>query len=261
MASEDSTLIDLERHRQLLETQVSQLRKALQTWQLWSAEYEGLKEEILAKPDPTTEDLLEIGRDFNGEALTLVEIDDILNLKDTPRTAKQVVDLLDKRLDYVSKNVVDAGKMLMAAEEKMQRAEMVREDLEGRGMDDEGLPVTEITEELDENDNVISYKTSNPGAQKGQLLDVLKKAGVTEKDLAEMAQNDAKKPEQPKPAAKAAVEQPAVKKVEAKKQHPLSQVNGVSEKEVLEADSLPETLPGITILPKKNLVKTTMDIL
>lgn len=262
MASDDSTLIDLERHRQLLETQVSQLRKALQTWQLWSAEYEGLKEEILAKPNPTTEDLLEIGRDFNGEALTLVEIDDVLNLKDTPRTAKQVVDLLDKRLDYVSKNVVDTGKMLMAAEEKMQRAEMVREDLEGRGMDDEGLPVTEITEELDENDNVISYKTSNPGAQKGQLLDVLKKAGVTEKDLAEMAQNGGKRPEQPKPAAKAAkaaVKQPEVKKVEAKKQHPLSQVSGVSEKEVLETDSLPETLPGITIQSKKKGVSFASD--
>lgn len=258
MASQDSTLIDLERHRQLLETQVSQLRKALRTWQLWSAEYEGLKEEILAKPDPTAEDLLEIGRDFNGEALTVVEIDDILNLKDTARTAKQVVDLLDKRLEYVSKNVLDTGKMLMAAEEKMQRAEMVREDLEGRGMDDEGLPVTEITEELDENDNVISYKTSNPGAQKGQLLDVLKKAGVTEEDLVEMAQNGAKKPEQPKPAVKA-VKQPEVKKVEAKKQHPLSQVNGLSDKELLKADSLPETLPGITIQPKKKGVSFASD--
>lgn len=259
MAFEDSTLIDLERHRQLLETQVSQLRKALQTWQLWSAEYEGLKEEILAKPNPTAQDLLEIGRDFNGEALTLVEIDDILNLKDTPRTAKQVVDLLDKRLEYVSKNVVDTGKILMAAEEKMQRAEMVREDLEGGGLDDEGLPVTEITEELDENDNIISYKTSNPGAQKGQLLDVLKKAGVTEKDLAEMAQNGAKKSEQPEPATKAAEVKPTVKKVEAKKPHPLSQVNSVSEREVLEADELPETLPGITIQPKKKGVSFASD--
>lgn len=251
MACEDSTLIDLERHRQLLETQVSQLRKALQTWQLWSAEYEGLKEEILSKPNPTAQDLLEIGRDFNGEALTLVEIDDILNLKDTPRTAKQVVDLLDKRLEYVSRNVVDTGKMLMAAEEKMQKAVMVREDLEGGGLDDEGLPVTEITEELDENDNIISYKTSNPGAQKGQLLDVLKKAGVTENDLVEMAQNGAKKSEQPKPATNAAEVKHAVKNVEAKKPHPLSHVNSVSEREVLEADELPETLPGITIQPKK----------
>lgn len=259
MASEDSTLIDLERHRQLLETQVSQLRKALQTWQLWSAEYEGLKEEIMSKPNPTTEDLLEIGRDFNGEALTVVEIDDILNLKDTPRTVKQVVDLLDKRLEYVSKNVEDTGKLLMAAEKKMQRAEMVREDLEGGGMDDEGLPVTEITEELDENDNIISYKTSNPGAQKGQLLDVLKKAGVTEQDLAEMAQNGANKPEQPKPVAqKPTVKQPEVKKVEAKKPHPLSQVT-VSDKEVLETDSLPETLPGITIQPKKKGVSFASD--
>lgn len=241
---EDSTLIDLERHRLLLESQVAQLRKALQTWQLWSAEYEGLKEEILAKPNPTTEDLLEIGREFNGEVITLVEIDDILSLKHTPRTAKQVVNLLDKRLEYVSKNVVDTGKMLKAAEEKLEKVDMVQQDLESGGKDDEGLPVTEITEELDDDDNVISYKASTPGSQKGQLLDVLKKAGVTEKDLAEMAGKGAHQEEEPKPA---------VKRVEAKEApHPLSQVT-VSEKEVLQPDEMPVTLPGITIEKKKGV--------
>lgn len=249
---EDSTLIDLERHRLQLETQVAQLRKALQTWQLWSAEYEGLKEEILEKHNPTTEDLLQIGRDFNGEVISVVEIDDILNLKDTPRAANQVVDLLDKRLEYVSKNVVDTGKMLKAAEEKFEKVNMVQEDLESGGKDDEGLPVTEITEELDDDDNVISFKTSTPGSQKGQLLDVLKKAGVTEKDLADMAMNGApKQKEQPKPAPK-----PAIKKAQERKPHPLSQV-AVSEKELLVADeipeTMPETLPGITIQKKKGV--------
>ena len=44
-AAKDSFL-DLERQRRRLEENVQQLRKSLQYWQLWEAEYEGLKEEI-----------------------------------------------------------------------------------------------------------------------------------------------------------------------------------------------------------------------
>lgn len=183
----DSTLIDLERHRLLLETQVAQLRKALQTWQLWSAEYEGLKEEIQSVPAPTTDDLLAIGRDFNGQLVTLVEIDDILYLKSAPRSADQVVNLLDRRIDYVSQNVKTTEKQLHAAEDKLEKVGMVTEDLEEGTRDEEGLPLTEITEELDEEGNVVSWKASTPGTQKGQLMDVLRQAGVTEEDMAELA--------------------------------------------------------------------------
>lgn len=178
----DSTLLDLERHRLLLETQVAQLRKALQTWQLWSAEYEGLKEEIQAHPSPTADDLLSIGREFHGQVVTLVEIDDILNLKAEPRSAEQVVGLLERRIDYVSQNVKTAEKQLQAAEEKLEKVDMVKEDLEEGAKDEEGLPLTEILEELDEEGNVVSWKTSTPGSEKGQLLDVLRRAGVTDLD-------------------------------------------------------------------------------
>jgi unconventional prefoldin RPB5 interactor 1 len=50
---------DLERHRLRLEKHVSELQKALKHWQTWEAEYEGLKEEIIAfKGDPQPEDLV-----------------------------------------------------------------------------------------------------------------------------------------------------------------------------------------------------------
>jgi unconventional prefoldin RPB5 interactor 1 len=50
---------DLERHRLRLEGNVSKLKKALKHWQTWEAEYEGLKEEILAfHGDPRPEDLV-----------------------------------------------------------------------------------------------------------------------------------------------------------------------------------------------------------
>ena len=45
LAVKDS-FVDLERQRRRLEENVQQLRKSLQHWQLWEAEYEGLKEEI-----------------------------------------------------------------------------------------------------------------------------------------------------------------------------------------------------------------------
>ena len=244
----DSTLIDLERHRVLLETQVSQLRKALQTWQLWSAEYEGLKEEIMMKPSPTSDDLFAIARDFNGTNVTMVELDDILNLEDTPRSARQVVELLAKRVDVVSQNVSTAESQLRAAEEKLEKVKMVEDDLEDAGRGEEGLPLTEITEQLDDDDNVISYKTTTPGMQKGQLLDVLRKAGVSEEEMAKMAgrtvgenQQEIEKEaeeETPQPAPK--LETKKVEKVEGKK----------VETEI-------ETLPGITI--KKKGVNFTED--
>lgn len=179
----DSALQDLERHRLLLETQIAQLRKALQTWHLWSAEYEGLKEEIESLSSPTNKDLLTIGQNFNGQVVTLVEIDDILNLKGEQRDAAQIINLLDRRIDYVAQNVKTAEKQLHAAEDKVEKVGMVSEELEDAARDDEGLPLTEIIEELDDEGNVISYKTKTPGSEKQQLLDVLRQAGVTEEEI------------------------------------------------------------------------------
>ncbi|KFY26467.1 hypothetical protein V493_04070 [Pseudogymnoascus sp. VKM F-4281 (FW-2241)] len=179
----DNALQDLERHRLLLETQTTQLRKALQTWQLWSAEYEGLKEEVESLSSPTNESLLAIGQNFNGQVVTLVEIDDILNLKGEQRNAAQIINLLDRRIDYVAQNVKTAEKQLHAAEEKLEKVGMVSEELEDSGKDDEGLPLTEIIEELDDEGNVISYKTNTPGSEKQQLLDVLRQVGVTEDEI------------------------------------------------------------------------------
>lgn len=40
------SFVDLERHRLRLEENISKLRQSLKHWQIWEAEYEGLKEEI-----------------------------------------------------------------------------------------------------------------------------------------------------------------------------------------------------------------------
>ena len=46
---------DLERNRLRLEDNVAKLRKPLQYWQTWEAEYEGMKEEIEGLDDQHTD--------------------------------------------------------------------------------------------------------------------------------------------------------------------------------------------------------------
>ena len=59
MAEIRDSFIDLERRRLQLEANVDELRKLLQHWQTWEAEYEGLKEEILALgEEPASEALV-----------------------------------------------------------------------------------------------------------------------------------------------------------------------------------------------------------
>lgn len=55
MAGINDSFIDLERHRRQLEDNVAELRKSLQYWQTWEAEYEGLREQLQGLGDEPTE--------------------------------------------------------------------------------------------------------------------------------------------------------------------------------------------------------------
>jgi unconventional prefoldin RPB5 interactor 1 len=190
------SFLDLERHMQLLEENIEKLRKSLRHWQLWEAEYEGLKEEILAvKPTPNREQLSAISREYEGELVTRKEVQEILG----SRSAAQVVNLLDRRIDYVEQNVRTVQKQIEAAENKLAAATVISTpDVRN----EEGLPLTEIIEELDEEGNVVSSHTSTPGSAKPQLLEVLKKAGVanlpTDLVTAEPVKSEVKPVEAPK---------------------------------------------------------------
>lgn len=48
----------LERHRVRLEASLEKLRKALVRWQTYSAEYEGLKEELLELPQDASKECM-----------------------------------------------------------------------------------------------------------------------------------------------------------------------------------------------------------
>jgi unconventional prefoldin RPB5 interactor 1 len=59
----------LERHRQRLEESLEKLKKALRHWQISSAEYEALREELQALPeDASREDMVSILSPFLGFA-------------------------------------------------------------------------------------------------------------------------------------------------------------------------------------------------
>ena len=61
MATAEQVFIDLEHRRKQLEDALAHLRKSLQHWQTWEAEYEGLKEEILGLGnDPSVPDIVTI---------------------------------------------------------------------------------------------------------------------------------------------------------------------------------------------------------
>jgi unconventional prefoldin RPB5 interactor 1 len=177
------SFLDLEKHRQLLEENIDKLRKSLLHWQIWEAEYEALKEEITSVgPAPSHERLLAIGREFDGKLVTQAEVEDILGVK-IPRSADQVTNILSWRIDYVSQNVKTLENQLETAENKLTTATIISNpDVRN----EEGLPMTEIIEELDGNDNVISGRTEIQGSARGQLQEILEKAGI--KDLPRIEQ-------------------------------------------------------------------------
>lgn len=169
------SFLDLERHRKLLEENIEKLQKALKDWCTWEADYEGLKEDILALDDtPSQEQLNSIGRRYNGQLLTQKDVEDILGVK-VNRTVDQISNVLSRRIDYVSRNVVTVEKQLEAAEKKLATAIIISAP---DFRNEEGLPMTEIIEELDDEGNAISGRTETPETARPQLRELLEEAQV-----------------------------------------------------------------------------------
>ncbi|KAL2417737.1 hypothetical protein ABEF95_003012 [Exophiala dermatitidis] len=174
---DDETLARVEQQRTELESNIAKLRKALRHWQTLEIDYEGLKEEFLGLPDDApAEECLQAAKDFKPEAIDDKELQELLtDSKSRPRRPAQLVDLLSKRVDYVTRNVETVRKQLSEAEKK-RNVLLLAED--PNHQEDAGLPLAEITEELDESGEVISGKVETPGASTNQLIDALRRAGV-----------------------------------------------------------------------------------
>ncbi|KIW94495.1 uncharacterized protein Z519_04471 [Cladophialophora bantiana CBS 173.52] len=174
---DDSALARVELHRAELENNIAKLRKSLRHWQTLEIDYEGLKEEFLGIPeDASADECLLAARSFKPDIIDENELQELLRDKNSrPRRPPQLADLLSKRVDYVTRNVETIRNQLSDAEKK-RNALLLAEEPDHR--DEAGLPLAEITEELDDSGQVISSKVENPGADAPHLIDVLKKAGV-----------------------------------------------------------------------------------
>ncbi|KAM0273639.1 hypothetical protein ACHAPA_001212 [Fusarium lateritium] len=164
---------DIEKQQKQLEDDITKLQNALQHWQTWDAEYEMLKEEVEAVCKSGETELKAIHVGFEGELLKDRELDEIFGEK-TQRSAEQILNILDRRIDYVTTNIASLQKQVNAAETKLAE---IQPNLD----EDDGLPMTEIIEQLDDDDNVISYKLNQPDSALPKIQEALEKAGI--KDL------------------------------------------------------------------------------
>ncbi|QUC18473.1 uncharacterized protein UV8b_02714 [Ustilaginoidea virens] len=175
MSAPQDSLSNLEKHRLQLEENVNQLKQALQHWQTWDAEYEALKEEVEAVAEPCTPARLQkVHHDFDAQLLTGKEIDQVFGLHySKPR--HQIINLLQRRIDYVGKNVANLQSQLETAQDQYAAATAASQS---DAVDENDQPVTEIIEELDDNDNVLSYRLNQPADFLPRVREVLEEAGV-----------------------------------------------------------------------------------
>ncbi|EUC41126.1 hypothetical protein COCMIDRAFT_106979 [Bipolaris oryzae ATCC 44560] len=180
-ASTQSALEDIERRRVQLQQTVDQLRKSLNHWTTWEAEYEALKEEIEAAGDPSPSQIREMARELELELLNEKELDELLRKKSsTESTGNEVVNKISRRIDYVRTNSATIEKNLDAAEKKLAGVDVLLEP----GMDnEEGEPMMDIEEELDEEGNEISSSVNQTGKAAAELVEVLRKAGIQKAEL------------------------------------------------------------------------------
>ncbi|KAI4788069.1 hypothetical protein E4T44_12984 [Aureobasidium sp. EXF-8845] len=173
----------LETRRLELEENVAKLRKSLQHWRTWDAEYEGLKEELSSGVNvQSEEDCTRISEKFGGELVNEKEILELFGVGKGPiRHPIEVSRLVDRRLDYVQQNVSTISKQVQKIEDQLSEVleEMDKEDDDTL---EPGLPITEILEELDEDGNVISSKVTQPEQQTAQIVETLRKAGLKDID-------------------------------------------------------------------------------
>ena len=145
----------VEAQRLELEASLSRLRIALNHWRTWDAEYEGLKEELGGlKGSASPEELARIAEDFSGELLTAKEIHEIAGIdKQSVREPEYIIGLIEKRQDYVSQNIGTIVKQIASKEAALDDLLDLEEPTEFPA--GPALPISEIIEELDDDDNII----------------------------------------------------------------------------------------------------------
>lgn len=173
------SFVQVELSRQKLEEQIAQLRKSLQYWQTWEAEYEGFKEELESLDrELTAEDTISLGSSFGGIVITEKEIRGLLS-GGVSTTRSQLIDTVSKRVETGQKNVQSIQRQLNRAEAEVGRIEF-SQSVATSDRDDE--PVLEIYEELDDSGNVISSRLVNANETTNALEAALREEAKIDKE-------------------------------------------------------------------------------
>lgn len=184
---------NIENRRAELEENITKLRDALGHWQNWELEYSILQQEIESAHSPSAPQILEIGRGLGSKLVNEKELQDLLG-KDTTRNANQVVAMISRRIDYVQQNISTVQKQLDAAEKKLAATSILLEsDMEN----EEGLPMMDIVEELDEDGNVISSELMQPGKAAPAIVEALRKTGLKTTERSDQPQATQRKSSSP----------------------------------------------------------------
>ncbi|KAL5114515.1 hypothetical protein ACEQ8H_007605 [Pleosporales sp. CAS-2024a] len=191
-ASAQSTLESIERRRAQLQDSVEKLRKALTHWTTWQAEYQLLSEEIQSAGDASPDQIRNLAKGLDSTLLDAKEIEELLG-RATPqkRTANQVVDVISRRIDYVQQNSATIEKQLDAAEKQLAGVDVL---LDPGVENEEGLPMMDIEEELDDEGNEIASSVNQTGKNAAEVVEILRKAGLQK---AELDKKKASAPTQP----------------------------------------------------------------
>lgn len=161
MDAGETSVSKIEKRRVELERNVAKLQASLRHWQAWEIEYEGMKEEILKLGDKPS--LTQINKTAESSGEVSIDSDKVLltrkekgliarDEKGVTRKPDQILNLLSRRTEYVQQNVRTVGSMLDAAQKELVASEVLTE---AKALNDEGLPLIDILEELDEDGNII----------------------------------------------------------------------------------------------------------
>ncbi|KAF2429323.1 hypothetical protein EJ08DRAFT_680071 [Tothia fuscella] len=179
MELSNSSVDNVEKLRQALESNIEKLRKTLSYWQTWEAEHEGWKEELEEsmniKKKPSAEAMVDAGLVLDGDILNEGELKNLTGYSKTPsRSRGQVISSINGRIETGRKNAQTVQKQLEAAEDQLADLVLVSQS---NSKERDGLPVMDIYEELDDDGNILSSTVTNTQDTAAQLDALSKRLG------------------------------------------------------------------------------------
>ncbi|KAL8659718.1 MAG: hypothetical protein Q9226_000274 [Calogaya cf. arnoldii] len=153
---------------------MEKISQSIVYWTAWETGYKRLREALQNLGNHASGTKIEetVTQTVGG---LLGETDVSILLRDErngPRTAKQVIGLLSRRIEYVQSNITSLQNQLQAAKGTSDASNQSPRD------NKVDFPLMEIQEELDEDDNVISSSVTSASAAAPQIVEALRKAGI-----------------------------------------------------------------------------------